>query len=175
MRSALLLLVLALLLPTAAGAKDRVEVDDAGYVRVTRVVELAPEALLAALYEEGRDGEVENPDLVGREVLAREGHCTTYRMVTKGLVGTMTYDYRTCRTSDGQKEDLVASEDFLAYAVEWHINPTDGGTEIGFFARVIPNLKVPRALVHAGQKRSMRGTVDRLVERASKLRSPRRE
>jgi hypothetical protein len=164
------LIVLSLLLPAVAGAKDRVVVDDAGYVRITRVVLLPPELLLAALYDEGEDDEIENEDLVGRTVLAREGDCTTYRMITKGLVGTMTYDYRTCRTEDGQREDLVASEDFLAYAVEWHINATEGGTEVGFYVRVIPNLKVPMALVRAGQKRSMKGTIDRLVERASRRR-----
>jgi len=161
--------LLILLLPAAVAAKDKVEVDDAGYVRVTRVVPLRPDQVLTALYDEGEDGEVENPDLVSREVLARDGDCTTYRMVSKGLVGTMTYDYRTCRTADGQREDLVQSEDFLAYAVEWHVGAVEGGTEIGFYCRVIPNLKVPLALVRVGQKRSMKGTIDRLVERASRV------
>lgn len=170
MRLAPLPLLLALLLPASVQAKDRVEVDDAGYVRMTRVVPISPAKLLAALYGEGEDEEVENEDLVSREVLGHEGECTVYRMVTKGLVGTMSYDYRTCRTPDGQTEDLVASEDFIAYAVEWHIGAVEGGSEIGYFVRVVPNLKVPMALVRAGQKRSMKGTLDRLVERASTTR-----
>lgn len=165
-----LVVPLLLLLPANAAAKDTVEVDAAGYVRITRVVPLPAAKILAALYDEGTDDEVENEDLVSREVLAQDGDCTTYRMVTKGLVGTMSYDYASCRTGDGQTEDLVASEDFAAYSVEWHVKAVEGGSEIGYFVRVVPNLKVPQALVRAGQKRSMKGTLDRLVERAGKVR-----
>mgnify|MGYP001973469847 CR=1 FL=1 len=59
-----------------------------------------------------------------------------------------------------------ASEDFDAFRSLWELSPIEGGTKIRYALLVKPRLRVPSRLVRLGQRRSMRGTLDRLVEQA---------
>lgn len=161
----LVALVVAALLtasPAMAG-DDTVEVDDDGTIRMTRVVPLPREQLLSVL-SSPKQSEDLSPDVISKEILSR-GECTEYRVHTKGLRRPLVYDYKSCPTDYGLREDLVASDDFDAYVVEWHLRSVQGGTEVSYHLLVKPRLRVPDALVRAGTKRSMRATMDRLVER----------
>ncbi len=164
----LAVLAAALLLAPPLGAGEgevRVEVDDDGTVRMTRVVAVSPERLLRVLSSRELSADL-SPDVISKELLA-DGECPRYRVHSKGLTRPLVYDYSSCLTADGLREDLVASEDFDAFAVRWHLRPVQGGTEIGYHLLVKPRLRVPQALVRMGTKRSMKATLNALVERAS--------
>jgi hypothetical protein len=167
--STLLLLLCAAPAIAEAGGVD-VVVDDDGFVIMITVVQTPVATVLKALLDDDEtEDEVDNPDLVGRRFLGMDGDCKLFRMTSKGLTGTMTYDYRWCPKPDGLHEDLVKSPDFLHFEVRWRIRSTDAGTEVRYRLKVVPDLKVPGALVRAGQKRSMRGGLERLLARAEAI------
>ena len=157
------LLVVSLAFPAHA-SRDRVDVAEDGTVVFVRVVAIERDALLRVLVDPSLSSKL-SPDVLSKEVL-EEGECPVYRVATRGLFRPLVYDFRGCITADGLTEELVASEDFDAFACRWQLTAVEGGTEIRYELLIKPRLKVPDKLVRVGQRRSMKAALNRLVEQA---------
>ena len=157
------LLLVAIATPAQASS-DRVDVAEDGTVVFVRVVPIERNALLRVLLDPSLSSKL-SPDVLSKEVL-EAGDCPVYRVATKGLFQPLVYDFRGCTTADGLTEELVASEDFDAFACRWQLTSVEGGTEIRYELLIKPRLKVPVKLVRVGQRRSMKAALNRLVEHA---------
>ena len=161
---AIVVLLLLAPLPQAHAGDDRIEVADDGTVSFVRVVPIERGVLLQVLADPSLLSEL-SPDVLSKVVL-EEGECPVYRVATKGLFRPLVYDFRSCTSEHGVTEELVASKDFDASACRWSLTPVQGGTEIRYEMLIKPRLKVPAGLVRMGQRRSMKGTLNRLVQQA---------
>jgi len=159
-----LAIAVLLLASSALAADDEVSVADDGTLTIARVVPIERAALLRVLTDPALASDLA-PDVLSKDLL-EAGDCPIYRVATKGLFRPLVYSFRSCSSESGVTEQLVASEDFDAFACRWHLLPAAGGTEIRYELLVKPRLGVPHKLVRAGQRRSMRKTLKRLVELA---------
>jgi len=167
---AIVAVLLGTLVSPAHAEDERVEVAEDGTVRITREVPLPRSALLQVLVDPAL-ASVLAPDVLSKERLT-EGACPVYRVATKGIFRPFVYDFTSCTTDSGVTEELVASEDFLAFSSRWHLEDRPGGTRIRYELLVEPRLKVPGGLVRLSQRRSMRATMRRLIKQAEMLLRP---
>ncbi len=90
-----------------------------------------------------------------------DGACKLIRTFISHPVASVRYRARQCPKGDGFRTELVESDDFKAYHSEWGVRAVQGGTELVYKVRTIPNISVPQFLVD----RQTRAAVERLLER----------
>ena len=158
----LLLLLLATLPSPLEAAEDEVAVAKDGTVTLVRQVPVPASALLAVLTDPALASKLA-PDVISKE-LVTPGVCPVYKVATKGVFRPLVYTFRSCTSPTGVTEELIASDDFEAFSSRWLLTPVPGGTEVRYDLLVQTRLNVPHKLVRLSLRRSMRATMNRLME-----------
>ncbi len=163
-RSAPLLLLLALLVPPAAlagGPDVRVEGERVVADLVVSAAEADVRALvddpwrIAALY----DGENTTITRVA------SGDCDTLYYAVDSFIGEVTYNVRFCVGPSGARAVLAEPlEDMKAYEATWQVTATDAGTRIHYELHVVPAMKLPRRAIRGSTRRSVKKLFVRLAE-----------
>jgi len=150
-----LLLLLVLLLPTAAFADGpNVEVGD-GWVRGSIEIDAPKDKLLEFLRDPHNIARVEGR---GSEIEVRpEAGCDQVHASIPTVIGTLRYIARRCPEDGGFHSWLVSSDDFERYEAIWRVEETeDGGSLLRYKVASKTNLPVPEALHRRQTKRAVK-------------------
>ena len=156
------LILLAALSSPLEAAEDRLTVAEDGTVTLVREVPAPASALLAVLTDPALASKLA-PDVISKE-LVTPGPCPVYKVATKGVFRPLIYSFRSCTGPTGVTEELIASEDFEAFSSRWLLTPVRGGTEVRYDLLVKMRLNIPHKLVRLSLRRSMRATMNRLID-----------
>jgi len=96
--------------------------------------------------------------------LGEDGTCERLRLTVRGLFSPFKIDTRRCRTANGYRETMIASEDFEAYEVIWEVEPVGDDSLISFRAKNVLSISIPEALQIRESKKVMSKTLKNLAK-----------
>lgn len=97
-------------------------------------------------------------------VESRAGDCLTMQSVTPSIIKTIRYRVSRCTTPTGFREELVDSDAFEAYAVEWAVTESaPGAARIRYTIRTDTTLMVPQFVVDQQTQKGVQRMLDHLA------------
>lgn len=88
--------------------------------------------------------------------------CTELKVVSRGFGRDMRYTAERCRTANGFRSKMVASEDFDAHDIWWTFAPAEAGTEVTIRVDVRPRVMVPHFLIQRFVSRALSETLTKM-------------
>jgi hypothetical protein len=88
--------------------------------------------------------------------------CTELKVVSRGFGRDMRYTAERCRTANGFRSKMIASEDFDAHDIWWIFDPAEAGTQVTIRAEVRPRVMAPHFLIQRFVSRALSGTLTKL-------------
>lgn len=161
------LVVLGLLFGLDARADEpepTVQVRDDGTI-IAEVLLPADEASVRAVLADPRQTASLTPDVLGARAQAAQNDCVDITRQTRGVFRALEIRSRRCPTAHGWREQLVESEDFNSYELEWELSPSNGGTRVVYRFRTEVNIAVPTSIIQSQAARSARMTLLELARR----------
>jgi len=99
--------------------------------------------------------------------LLRQDECDHLLVTTSGLSSPIVYQARRCPIPGGWREDLEHSETMTDFASTFVLQSNAEGTLITYRVRVHLDLPVPDWMQRVGLHRSMKGTLENVVQKAA--------
>lgn len=148
--------VLAAAAPAAAGAteassKVSTKITPKGEVVASMRLAAKPAAVREILGSAERSHGL-SPFTVSAKATA-DGTCERVKLRTRGLLQPFEIETRRCPTTQGWRETMIASTDFLEYYNEWILEEDGDGSRVTFRTRSVPNVAVPESLIQAETRR----------------------
>ena len=162
--SVMLRTMLGMLLASWAwGQEPALSVESDGTVVAVAVIEASPDAVRAVLADVQATSRL-SPEVLSVEAASEDaGRCREVKRETRGLFHPLRFVARRCPTADGWHEELVQSDDFSAYATDWTVVATEGGTRVEYRVKTSVRLPIPGAALAAALRDATATTVKNLV------------
>jgi hypothetical protein len=95
----------------------------------------------------------------------KDGACDIIFRKVRGMWTPITYQARRCPTDTGWIEDLVESNTFSIYQMEWTLQGLEEGTRVGYKIKTEVNYPVPVSWVQTETKRSVKKMLKNLFSK----------
>ncbi len=135
-----------LLLGVAFSQEPTIAMTDGG-LKATIVVHAEPDQVKQLLADPEALYEL-SPDVVSVQVLETPGQCQQLRTETKGVWSNIVLIELRCPSADGVSHQLVESDTFSRYTVDWSVREVDEGTELTYELEASLSAPLPDRLLH---------------------------